>query len=268
MEFKRVFVAAVFIPVFYFMVKDLPSWVFFVFASGGILWGMYEFYKMVYHDHQRLEIALGLVAGFALAVIFYRQAWSVEREWVTVLVAGTLLIELFLRKDIKAALMDGAMLLIGVFYVGWLLGHLILLRNLNEGEYLVFFVFLVTWSCDTCAYYTGKRWGRRALAPRISPNKTIEGAIGGLIGGLIASLIARWWFLPDLSLQDVIGLGVILGILGQLGDLVESQFKRGAGVKDSSGLLPAHGGILDKVDSLIFTAPAFYLYLVWIKQYS
>ena len=85
--------------------------------------------------------------------------------------------------------------------------------------------------------------------------------------GLAASLLARWWFIPNLSLLDVIGLGLVLGVLGQLGDLVESLFKRGAGVKDSSDLLPAHGGILDKVDSLIFTAPAFYYYLVWVKQY-
>ena len=127
MEPKRVYVAAVFIPLFYFMVKYLPVWIFFLFVTVSILWAMYEFYRMYYRDHKRLEVALGLTAGFVLAVIFYRQAWAVEREWVTALIIGTLLIELFLRKDIKAALMDGAVLLVGVFYVGWLLGHFILL---------------------------------------------------------------------------------------------------------------------------------------------
>lgn len=217
MEPKRVYVAAVFIPLFYFLVKYLPVWIFFLFVTVSILWAMYEFYRMYYRDRKRLEVALGLAAGFVLAVIFYRQAWAVEREWVTALIIGTLLIELFLWKDTKAALMDGAVLLVGVFYVGWLLGHFILLRNLSEGVYLIFFVLFVTWSCDTGAYYTGKLWGQRALAPRISPNKTIEGAIGGMVLGLVASLLARWWFIPNLNLQDVIGLGLILGVLGPLG---------------------------------------------------
>ena len=157
--------------------------------------------------------------------------------------------------------------MLGVFYVGWLLGHVILLRNFNDGANLIFYVFLVTWSCDAGAYYVGKQWGKRALASRVSPNKTVEGAIGGLAVGLAASLVAHWWFLPEISIRDSVVLGFLLPVLGQIGDLIESVLKRSAGVKDSGRLLPAHGGILDKVDSLIFTAPTFYYYLVWVKQY-
>ena len=272
MEFKRVYVAVIFIPLFYLLVKYLPPWAFFLFVTGGILLGLYEFYRMHYRADRALEIAFGMIGGFLLAVMFYRQSWStssgMEREWVTGMVAAGLLLQLFFKEDLKTALADGAVLVLGVFYVSWFLGHLILLRNLVRGEYLIFFVFLVTWSCDTGAYYIGRLWGRRPLAPQVSPNKTVEGAIGGMVGGLASAILARWWFLPDLSLQDAVGLGLLLGILAQLGDLIESMFKRSAGLKDSGSILPAHGGILDKVDSLIFTAPAFYYYIIWVKQYG
>ena len=272
MELKRVYVAVIFIPLFYLLVKHLPAWAFFHFVTVGILLGLYEFYRLYYQTPRRLEIVFGMIGGFLLAVMFYRQSGSpsigMEREWVSGLIVTGLLLQLFGKKDLKNTLSDGAVLVLGVFYVSWFLGHLILLRNMARGEYLIFFVFLVTWSCDTGAYYTGRLLGRRPLAPQVSPNKTVEGAIGGMVGCLASAVLARWWFLPDLSLQDAVGLGLLLGILAQLGDLVESMFKRSAGVKDSGRLFPAHGGILDKVDSLIFTAPAFYYYMVWVKQYG
>lgn len=268
MELKRVYVAVIFIPLFYLLVKHLPAWAFFLFVTVGILLGLHEFYRMHYQSPRRLEIVFGMISGFLLALMFYRQS-GMEREWVSGLIVIGLLSalggQLFGKKDLKNALADGAVLVLGVFYVSWLLGHLILLRNLAGGEYLIFFVFLVTWSCDTGAYYAGRLLGQRPLAPQVSPNKTVEGAMGGMVGCLSSAVLARWWFLPDLSLQDAVGLGLLLGILSQLGDLTESMFKRSAGVKDSGRLLPAHGGILDKVDSLTFTAPAFYYYMVWVK---
>ena len=266
MGLKRVYVAVVFIPLFYLLVKYLPPLAFHLFVIGGILLGLYEFYGMYYKDSKSFEIPFGLIGGILLAVLLSQKAMHIAPESITGLVVAVLLVELFCKKDLKTALTDGAVLLIGVLYVGWLLGHLLLLRNLNGGEYLIFFVFLVTWSCDTGAYYTGRLLGSRALAPRVSPNKTIEGAVGGIVWGLASSLLARWWFLPALSIQDAVGLGLLLGVFGQLGDLTESMLKRSAGVKDSSRLVPGHGGILDKVDSLIFAAPAFYYYTVWIKQ--
>jgi phosphatidate cytidylyltransferase len=280
MELKRVYVAAVFIPLFYLLVRYLPPWVFFLFVTGGILLGLYEFYNMYYKGLRGWEISFGVIAGFSVALLFYRQSqvgedahsfflWrssDLERVWLTGLIMAGLLFQLFGKRDLRKALVDGAVLLVGVFYVGWFLGHLILLRNLAEGEYLIFFIFLVTWACDTGAYYTGKLLGRMPLAPHVSPNKTIEGAVGGVVWGLSSALVARWWFLPTLTIRDAVGLGLILSVLAQLGDLTESLFKRSAGVKDSSQLFPGHGGLLDKVDSMIFTAPAFYYYLVWVKQ--
>jgi phosphatidate cytidylyltransferase len=153
----------------------------------------------------------------------------------------------------------------GVVYVSLLLSHLLLLRWLPDGELLTLFVFGVTWLADAGAYYIGWLIGRHSLAPKISPKKTVEGAIGGLGFSILGGVGAKFWFLPGLSLADSVLLGVLLGIVGQLGDLVESLWKRSAGVKDSSTVLMAHGGILDKVDSLMFTAPVFYYYLVLVK---
>jgi phosphatidate cytidylyltransferase len=265
---QRVYVAIVFIPLFYFLVRYLPPWIFFLLVTGGILLGLHEFYGMYFRGEKRHEIPIGISAGGLAALTL--SVGGVE-SWLTLmtgLVMALLLVEFCLARDMTRGMADGAVLVTGVLYVAGLLGHLILLRRLEGGEYLVFFVFLVTWAGDTGAYYSGKMLGRRKLAPVTSPNKTVEGAIGGLGLSVAASFLGKSWFLPSISVADALGLGIGLGILGQLGDLTESMFKRGAGVKDSSRLIPAHGGLLDRVDSLIFTAPALFHYLIWIKQYG
>ena len=266
---QRVYVAIVFIPLFYLMVKYLPAWVFFLFVGAGILIALQEFYGMYYDKLWRLEVLLGLSLG-ALTALLLSQNGAVVTPWLwtSVLIVAMLLGQLFFAKNLRTALPDGAVLVTGVLYIAVLLGHLILLRKMSGGEFLVFFVFLVSWGCDTGAYYTGKRFGQRALAPKVSPNKTVEGAIGGVIFSVATCFLAKGWFLQELSVQEALGLGLGLGIIAQLGDLAESVFKRGSGVKDSSQLIPAHGGVLDRVDSLIFTSPAFYYYLIWIKQYG
>lgn len=265
MHWKRVLVAAIFLPLFYFMVKDLPSWVFTLVVSVAILLGLLEFYRMVFGDLKRIEIPVGLIAGGILVFLHNQYALGFWSFAITVIIMTSFLAELFVRKKPGLAVKDGAFLLVGVFYVAWLLGHLLPLRALEQGQYLIFYLFLVTWSCDAGAYYAGKMFGRRALASRVSPNKTIEGAVGGLIFSVAVSLIARQWFLQSLSLNEAVGLGLLLSVIGQLGDLVESMIKRGVGVKDSGGIFPGHGGLLDKVDSLLFTTPGFYYYMILAK---
>ncbi|HJU05758.1 MAG TPA: phosphatidate cytidylyltransferase, partial [Nitrospiraceae bacterium] len=153
----------------------------------------------------------------------------------------------------------------GILYVAFLLGHLLLTRALPEGAFLIFFVVLVTWAGDTGAYYAGVTMGRRKLAPTISPNKTVEGLLGGISLALGAAFVSRYWFAPWLTAFDCVATGLLLTITGVLGDLSESAFKRSAGVKDSGSMIPAHGGMLDRVDSLLFTAPAFYYYMTLVK---
>jgi len=266
MHLKRVISAVIALPLFYLLVQYLPPVAFFIVVLFGVLLGQLEFYRLYYPVGQRGLILLGLLCGGLILLHFYEPGLFLDREVLTVLLGTVLLYQLATYRDLAATLTDAAVSLLGIFYLGWFLGHLVLLRNLDQGEYLIFFLFLVTWAGDTGAYYVGKGLGRRRLAPMVSPNKTLEGAIGGWLASVLAAGLAQWWFLPLISFSDSLILGGLLGVVGQLGDLTESMFKRGAGVKDSGHFLPGHGGVLDKLDSLIFTAPVFYYYLLWVKQ--
>lgn len=132
------------------------------------------------------------------------------------------------------------------------------------GGYTVISVLAVIWICDTAAYHTGMAVGRRKLFERVSPNKTWEGAVAGFLAAILAALAAKFLVLEYLAVPHALAVGLIVGTLGQTGDLFESLLKRDAGVKDSSALLPGHGGVLDRFDSLLFTAPAVYLYIDFI----
>jgi len=136
---------------------------------------------------------------------------------------------------------------------------------LDGGAYLILFLFLVTWAGDSGAYYAGVSLGSRQLAPVISPNKTVEGLIGGFALALVAAWAGRMWFLPSFSVPECVATGVLLTAAGLLGDLTESAMKRSASVKDSGMLIPGHGGMLDRLDSLMFTAPVFYYYVTLVK---
>jgi len=148
--------------------------------------------------------------------------------------------------------------LVGFLYVGGALAHLVLLRRLPQGHHAVLLVFFLTWACDTGAYGVGSMWGRRRPWPTLSPSKSAEGAAAGLVAPIIVAVALRGWLLPHASPWEAAGLGGLIGVVAQIGDLVESGWKREAGVKDSSGVLPGHGGFLDRFDSMMWSAPFTY----------
>jgi phosphatidate cytidylyltransferase len=190
---------------------------------------------------------------------------------VDLLVVATLALlvaMLFSSSPIEHRLKDTTITLFGVLYVGLTLNTLVSTRSLPAGELFVFFVALVTWAADTGAYYAGTLWGTHLLAPSVSPKKTVEGVLGGMALATGVAFLAHAWFLPQLSLWDPLVLGVLLTGSGLLGDLCESAIKRSVGVKDSGGILPGHGGMLDRLDSLLFTAPTFYYYITFIRGIS
>ncbi|HEY4486098.1 MAG TPA: phosphatidate cytidylyltransferase, partial [Nitrospiria bacterium] len=171
MHRTRLLVAVFALPLLYVWIKYFPPAAFLLLAMGGILLGQYEFYRLYHPRGQWGWIALGLFFGAVLAVYFYADDALGSREVVTALLAATLIYPLARRRDLAAGLTDAAVGLLGVFYVGWFLGHLILLRNNPGGENLVLFLVIVTWAGDTGAYYSGKSLGRHKLAPKVSPNK-------------------------------------------------------------------------------------------------
>ena len=171
------------------------------------------------------------------------------------------------RDQVNLAFLSVASTLLGVIYIGWAFGHhLILLRGINgAGRGLIFFLIVIIWLSDTAAYLFGRWFGTHKLSPTISPRKTIEGTIAGLVFGVIGGLGVWSFFLKDvLSFPHVLILGILLGLVGQLSDLSESIIKRSAEVKDSGHLIPGHGGLLDRCDSLIFSAPVLYYYFVYL----
>jgi len=185
---------------------------------------------------------------------------------LTLLILTAVLRETFRE---ERSLDRAALTVFGAVFIGWTLAHIPLLRDLRpHGERLTFFLFIAVWVTDIAAYAVGMTAGRRPLAPSISPKKTWEGAAGGLAAALLFSLIAGKTFLSGvLGTLDCLEMGLIIGTLGQVSDLSESFVKRSAGVKDSSSLLPGHGGILDRFDSFLLTAPAIY-YALYFKLYQ
>ena len=176
------------------------------------------------------------------------------------------LIGLLIRRQKEGAFTSWVWTIAGILYIGWLLSHLVALRGLDDGRNWVFFILFVTWVSDTTAFFIGRKFGQRKLAPNISPGKTWEGTIGGICGAILMSIL---FFTPTpfqlpLAYWQAILLSVLTSIMGQVGDLIESLLKRNMGVKDSGKLMPGHGGILDRIDSLIFAGIVVYYYAIWV----
>jgi phosphatidate cytidylyltransferase len=211
---------------------------------------------------------IGTLAGLACA-------WAVARGPATavpVLTAALLAVMTveLMRRNMDRSLNHVAVTLFGALYVGWLGGFLVLLREMPgsggadgfSGLRAIALLAALTWACDTLAFLVGVAVGRRPLLPRVSPRKSVEGAVGGILGATGAGVAAACTFAPFLSPLQGGLLGALCGVTGQIGDLVESMLKRDAGVKDTAALLPGHGGILDRFDSLLFNAPVVYYALV------
>jgi len=176
-------------------------------------------------------------------------------------------VELFRNKPHPT--LNLAATILGLFYVPFLLGFLIFIRNIPDvsgfsnhlGGKLIILVFLCIWVCDSAAYIAGSRLGKHKLFPRVSPNKSIEGTLFGFVFAVFTAWLSQITFLQDVALPHVLMIGVVCGSVGQLSDLVESMFKRDANVKDSSSLIPGHGGVLDRFDSQMLVAPVVFGYL-------
>ena len=262
---KRVYAALVLLPLLYVLTRHLPPLAFFVLIALTVLLAQWEFLGLFIEKRYLSQHAL---VGFPGAVLLL-----IAMQWPTVLsfslalsmiLAGLLCYQVSLAPS-ESRHLSMFILLFGILYIGYTLGHFLRLRNQHDGALLVLFVLLVTWAGDTAAYYVGKTWGSRPLAPRLSPNKTIEGFLGGLVVAPLIAWIGHLWFLPAVTPVDCLILGLLFTVLGLLGDLSESALKRHAGVKDSGSLIPGHGGVLDRVDSLLLNAPLFYYYMKFVQ---
>ncbi len=237
-----------------------------VFATLLILAGLYEFFYMVEKKGVRLFKPLGLFIGAFIPITIYCR-FSIQEGWqfsFIVIALFTLFLLELTKKDTHQAILSISATVFGVIYISWCFSFIIRIRQMPEGAMLTAFLILVTKSSDVGAYLWGKKFGKTSLIRRISPNKSLEGAVGGFFTSLCVG-IACSFFVESLQFLEKFFLIVILAFISQLGDIFESLLKRDCKVKDSGKILPGMGGILDVIDSLIFTAPTFYLYLTLMK---
>jgi phosphatidate cytidylyltransferase len=259
---KRVASALVLLPVFLLIVVKAPGWMFnalVVVASALALW---ELTRLFEQGGRPVYRTLGVVAGTMVTAAFAAahpfEAMTLPALALALAAGAVLAAPLW---DRAPATEPAANTLLAVLYVGWLLGYGILLHERSPlGDELVLFLVGVTWIGETSAYLVGSTLGRHKLAPVISPKKTVEGAVAQVVMSVISGLALGAWLLPQCGTMVAVAGGALVGVVGQVGDLAESVIKRSVGTKDTGGIIPGHGGVLDRIDSLLFNLPAFYYF--------
>lgn len=253
----RVLTSAAGIPLLIYLIEFAPASVFTVFVIAATLIALHEYFGLT-EGNVPLPLRLTGFLFAAVAVLF--------SVYVGLAAVVVLCVALFTGRDPRQAFFDSAFTIFGVLYVGMLMGYLILLRKVEDGPDLLMMLFVIVWANDIFAYFIGRAFGKHKLAPVVSPKKTIEGAIAGFVFGILGAAIFCHFRVPQLTLVQGAIAGAVIGVLGQVGDLCESILKRAVNIKDSGTILPGHGGILDRIDSLLFGAPAmYYLYLIFSR---
>lgn len=242
------------------------QFVFAVCLMGLIIGGLYEFFTLVEKKGIHIYKYFGMVIGIIIPISILSR-FELTKSWELlffVLALLALFILQFRRQDNSQAIVGISTTLFGILYISWFLSFLVKIRYLPGGQGYLAAIIFITKSSDIGAYLIGSRFGKHGLITRISPKKSIEGSLGGLAFSILASIAS--FPLLGFSYPHLIVLGLALGVLAELGDLSESLIKRDCQVKDSGFLFPGMGGVLDLVDSLLFTAPAFYFYMVNILK--
>ena len=267
---KRVWVSVFAIPLILAAIY-FGNFFFFLFVLIIALVSFYEYSALVKNKGTEVNSLLGYLALIFLITDQFVPFFDLF-SFLLVLILLTTGIELFRNKG--SAIYNSGSTLLGVFYIGLFASSLVGIREFYprpgslyyRGGLVIIAMFITIWICDSAAFFGGTALGKHKLFPRVSPNKSWEGAIFGFIFAVIAMILSKFIFLNFLSWATAVSIGIIIGIIGQLGDLVESLIKRDAGVKDSSNLIPGHGGIFDRFDSVLYTAPVVLLYLKYFGR--
>ncbi|MEW6731202.1 MAG: phosphatidate cytidylyltransferase [Acidobacteriota bacterium] len=267
---KRVISGIILLSLLGLSVWNDPPYFFIGFAALVMGLALWEFYGLAarvgYHCYRFLGYCAAAVTLYAFS--------SNQFELILPMSVGLLLAMMIAalfesqdNKDFSKIMGSVASTFLGVFYVVVLAGFLVGVRVMASAPHsqLLSLFFLIIAASDTGAYYTGRNLGRHKLAPRISPGKTIEGSLGGLVAAIAIAFIVKYTFFSQLPGWHALVLAIVMNIVGQLGDLFESLLKRGAGTKDAASIIPGHGGLLDRLDSVLFNAPLLYYYSLIIS---
>jgi len=281
---SRLLTAAIALPVLIFSIV-IPAytpgnpetrWLFVALAAIAFTAALFEYFSLTKKLELKADASLGFTGAIIFFVLFFLDAPSKAPELLLITtafcVAGLLISQTFrFQKDFSKMLAGIGVTLLGILYVGFLGGYIISLRVGFEtvpglSSKILGFFFLVGMGSDVGAYFIGKWLGRHKMAPKISPNKTWEGFAGGLLLGAGFAALASFWFFRELPVVYSVPLGISMAVIGAAGDLAESAMKRGAGSKDAANILPGHGGLLDRLDSLLLNAPVVYYFARWFFE--
>ncbi|MHB8058488.1 MAG: phosphatidate cytidylyltransferase [Desulfuromonadaceae bacterium] len=250
----------------------LPIIILIVLKGGAFLFagmlalcsaiGIAEFYRMAMPT-RKMELWLAAITGTALLFLPLADNDKLIVSAIGLLFTGFSLLFLFRIRSIDTAAREVAFALLAFLYIPFMLMHLVQLRQTPFGIQWILVIMLIVMTNDSAAYYSGSAFGKHRLYPLVSPKKSVEGAIGGLIGSICGTMLAKFTFFPQLTFTDAILMALVVGMAGQAGDLFESLLKRSFRVKDSGSIIPGHGGILDRLDSILFAAPVTYYYVLF-----
>jgi phosphatidate cytidylyltransferase len=249
---------------------------FFILALTVVFFMLKEYFVLLEKGKYNSQSLIGIICGMIFFVAIYFNTTKLgpaAENQGTAFFLSLLLVPMFLREIIfgqtQRAIERISTTFFGSFFIPWAIGHMLLIRSIRPaGMPVVYYLFIMIWSIDTGAYAVGVKLGKHKLSQNISPKKTMEGAVGGIIVGIIVSVLCRYIFLKTyITVLESLFLGVLIALVSQFSDLAESLLKRDVGLKDTSNLLPGHGGMLDRFDSFLFTAPVLYYYLTIFKSF-
>ena len=261
----RIIVSAIAIPAIV-VISYLGSYYFFIFVLGIAVISFYEFWLFAKNKQIKANLFLGILSVILIITNSFRNFIDLYALLILVVLILTI-VELFRNKG--SAIINLGATLIGILYISLFASALVSIREFYSIEYVrgglvMLSILFSIWICDSAAFFGGTAFGKHKMFPRVSPKKSWEGAVFGLLFAVVVMISSKALFLDFISWEDALLIGLIVGIVGQLGDLVESLFKRDAGVKDSSDFIPGHGGVFDRFDSLLYIAPVVFLYIKYI----
>jgi phosphatidate cytidylyltransferase len=265
-EKRKTWMASVLIPPIVFLIVVGPPMVLHLMVLLATFLGLREYYNLVLPQSEWIERMVGIGLGLILSLIISFGNMRDISPFLAILLLILAVLVMAVSQDLPSAVSKVGGALFGILFIGFLLAYVSLIRNMPNGRVWVLFLIITVWAGDIFALLVGSFFGKHKLYPKISPNKTFEGLAGAIVGSIIVALAFSWLFIPNLKTGSCALLAIGVAILGQLGDFTESMVKRSAQVKDSGTLIPGHGGMLDRLDSFLFSAPLLHYALLYFSK--